>query len=57
MGKLSHFLEIEVHRDATGLYLTQTKYATYLLKRIGYESLKPSQTPMAAGKLISKTQG
>lgn len=27
MGSLSQFLGIEVHRDTTGLYLTQTKYA------------------------------
>lgn len=28
-----------------------------LLKKFGYESIKPSVTPMAAGKLISKTDG
>lgn len=39
MGSLSQFLGMEVYRDTTGLYLTQTKYVVGLLKRFGYESL------------------
>ncbi|XP_022869192.1 uncharacterized protein LOC111388660 [Olea europaea var. sylvestris] len=57
MGNLSQFLGIEVYRDTTGLYLNQAKYATDLLKKFGYENLKPSLTPMATGKLISKAEG
>ncbi|XP_022899225.1 uncharacterized protein LOC111412519 [Olea europaea var. sylvestris] len=57
MGNLSQFLGIKVFRDKVGLYLTQTKYAIDLLKKFGYENPKPSLIPMAAEKLITKTEG
>lgn len=57
LGNLRQFLGIEVRRDDTGLYLKQTRYGMDLLKRLGYEHLKPSPTPMVTGKPISKDEG
>ncbi|XP_022863572.1 uncharacterized protein LOC111383674 [Olea europaea var. sylvestris] len=57
MGNLNQFLGIEVYRDVTGLYLTETKYMVDLLKKFDYENLKPVPTPLAVGKLISKDEG
>jgi len=57
MGDLKLFMGIEAQRDATGLYLNQTRYIMDLLKRFSYENLKPSLTPMAVWKPISKTEG
>ena len=41
LGQIHYFLGIEEYRDATGLYLTQSKY------------VKPCPTPMTAGKISS----
>ena len=41
MGDLHHFLGIEVRRDVTGMYLTQSKYIEELLKRTEMENARP----------------
>lgn len=35
MGDIYYFLEIQVHRHQGGLFLNQSKYATYLLIYVG----------------------
>ncbi|KAL5553080.1 hypothetical protein UlMin_040481 [Ulmus minor] len=57
LGDLHYFLGIEVYRDETGIYLTQTKYIEDLLKKRNLEHLKHCPTPMAVGKPISKSDG
>ena len=37
LGLLHYFLGIEVHRDASGMYLKQTKYIRDLLKKFNME--------------------
>lgn len=50
LGTLNYFLGLEVQRDATGLVLTQTNYATELLHKAGMTECKPSPSP---GLLLS----
>ncbi|XP_038701799.1 uncharacterized mitochondrial protein AtMg00810-like [Tripterygium wilfordii] len=57
MGSLHHFLGVEVQRDVTGMYLTQTRYIEDLLKRAGLENTKPCPTPAAIGKHYTSTDG
>ncbi|XP_062082482.1 uncharacterized mitochondrial protein AtMg00810-like [Humulus lupulus] len=57
LGPLHYFLGIEVHRDETGLYLSQAKYIKELLTRTAMLHLKPCSTPMTVGKALSKTDG
>lgn len=45
LASLHLFLGIEVTRDDTGFYLTQTKYIEELLKRADMENSKPCSTP------------
>ena len=39
------------------IFLIQTKYATYLLKKFGMEECKPSLTPMEQNLKLSKFEG
>ncbi|KAL5561041.1 hypothetical protein UlMin_030788 [Ulmus minor] len=57
MGQLHYFLDIEVYRDSTGLYLTQSKYAADLLRKLELEHMKPCITPMSVGKPLLVTNG
>jgi hypothetical protein len=56
LGALSYFLRIEVNKATTGIYLTQTKYTSDLLKRAGMLACKPVPTPLATSSTLS-TQG
>jgi hypothetical protein len=52
LGPLHYFLGIEVNYIADGLYLSQTKYTTDLLKRAGMLACKSAPTPLSpTGKL------
>ena len=57
LGALHYFLGIEVYRDDTGLYLTQSKYIGEILDRFGMLNIKPCPTPMVSGKVLSKDDG
>lgn len=48
LGSLSYFLGIEVHKTGLGLLLSQSKYASDLLKRAGMLECKPSQSPTSS---------
>nr|KYP35708.1 Copia protein [Cajanus cajan] len=50
LGQLHYFLGIEVHRDATGMYLKQSKYIKDLLRKFKMENASPCPTPMVTGK-------
>ena len=57
LGFLHFFLGVEVFRDTTGLYLTQTKYVANLLKRTKIDEAKPLPFPATLGKILSKRDG
>lgn len=47
LGDLHYFLGIEIKKSINGILLTQDKYASDMLKRVGMEKTKPVKTPMA----------
>ncbi|KAL5540215.1 hypothetical protein UlMin_044161 [Ulmus minor] len=57
LGPLHLFLGIEVTRDETGIFLTQTKYIEDLLRRTDMVNTKPCPTPAITGKPLIADDG
>ncbi|CAL8990582.1 unnamed protein product, partial [Prunus brigantina] len=51
LGPLHYFLGLEVKCTASGLFLSQTKYACDLLQRTDFLGAKPCATPLGSYKL------
>jgi len=49
LGSVNYFLGFEAHRDASGIYLTQSKYTLDMLKKAGMQDCKPCETPVNLG--------
>eukprot|EP00253_Pinus_taeda_P003369 PITA_03369 len=49
MGPLHFFLGLEISQDATGIKLSQAKYARDLLERFRMANCKPAPTPFLSG--------
>jgi hypothetical protein len=45
LGPLRYFLGIDIKRDDTGFFLSQEKYATEILDRVGMSNYNPAGTP------------
>jgi hypothetical protein len=50
LGDLHYFLGIEVTKIKNGLLLTQEKYASDLLQRVGMSNCKPVATPLSTSE-------
>lgn len=48
LGELHYFLGIEVNKTSDGKMLTQEKYASDILRRVGMQDCKPVSTPLLA---------
>nr|GEX70351.1 retrotransposon protein, putative, Ty1-copia subclass [Tanacetum cinerariifolium] len=46
MGKISFFLGLQISQSPRGIFINQSKYAFESLKRYGFESCDPVDTPM-----------
>ncbi|GKG29786.1 copia protein [Tanacetum coccineum] len=46
MGKISFFLRLQISQSPRGIFINQSKYALESLKKYGYESCDPVDTPM-----------
>jgi hypothetical protein len=57
LGHLSYFLGIEVKQAADGICLSQIKYTTDLLQRVGMLSCKPAITPLSSTGKLSVHEG
>lgn len=57
LGGLSYFLGLEVTPVATGLHISQTKYAMDILKRSSMLECKPYSTPIATKLSLSLHDG
>ena len=57
LGDLHYFLGIEVTKVKDGILLTQQKYATELLQRVGMISCKPVSTPLSISEKQSAYAG
>ncbi|GJV10848.1 retrovirus-related pol polyprotein from transposon TNT 1-94 [Tanacetum coccineum] len=65
MGQMSFFLGLQVSQNPRGIFINQSKYAQEILKKFGFDSCTPIDTPMAerpnldedkGGKLIDPTR-
>jgi histone deacetylase 1/2 len=57
LGDLHYFLGIEVNKVASGLLLTQDKYASDLLKKVNMSSCKSVSTPLSTSEKLSVFEG
>jgi histone deacetylase 1/2 len=57
LGDLHFFLGIEVKRQHNGLVLTQEKYATELLEKVGMHDCKIAPTPLSSTEQLSLYDG
>ena len=58
MGELNYFLGLQIKQTKDGIFVHQSKYVKNLLKRFGYENVKPKSTPMNQNsKLTSDESG
>ncbi|GJZ11155.1 retrovirus-related pol polyprotein from transposon TNT 1-94 [Tanacetum coccineum] len=47
MGKISFFLGLQISQSPRGIFINQSKYAIESLKKYGFDSCDPVDTPMA----------
>jgi hypothetical protein len=57
LGKLNYFLGIEVVQEQDGIILTQEKYASDLLKRVGMSDCKGVATPLSTSEKLIMSEG
>jgi hypothetical protein len=57
LEELHYFLGIEVKKTATGILLSQEKYTSDILKRVGMMNCKPVSTPMSTSEKLSTHNG
>jgi hypothetical protein len=57
LGELHYFLGIEVKKMGNGILLTQEKYTSDLLSRVGMADCKPMNTPMSSTEKLSLHEG
>jgi histone deacetylase 1/2 len=57
LGDLHFFLGIEVKKKQNGLILTQKKYATELLDKVGMHGCKSASTPLSSTEQLSLYDG
>eukprot|EP00253_Pinus_taeda_P024835 PITA_24835 len=53
LGELTYFLGLQVQQNKDGIFLSQTKYLTQILKKYDMEDSKPVCTPMVTGCSLS----
>jgi hypothetical protein len=57
LGPLSYFLGIAVSRHSSGIFLSQSTYASEIIERAGMTSCKPSATPVDTKQKLSTSSG
>nr|GFB01214.1 putative ribonuclease H-like domain-containing protein [Tanacetum cinerariifolium] len=56
MGELSFFLGLQVKQKSDGIFISQDKYVTEILKRFDFVTVKIASTPMESNKLLIKDE-
>lgn len=57
LGTLHYFLSIEVNKVCDGIHLSQSKYASDILKRVSMTRCKPMATPLSVAEKLSIKEG
>ena len=57
LGDLHYFLGIEVSKVRDGILLTQEKYASDILRRVGMTDCKPVAAPLSVSEKLSAHEG
>jgi hypothetical protein len=53
IGELNYFLGLQVKQTAKGIFISQSKYAKYLVKRFGLDRKSHARAPMSTSVMIS----
>ncbi|GJX38585.1 putative ribonuclease H-like domain-containing protein [Tanacetum coccineum] len=53
-GELTFFLELQVKQKEDGIFISQDKYVTEILKKFGFSDVKTASTPMETHKPLLK---
>ncbi|GJT34949.1 putative ribonuclease H-like domain-containing protein [Tanacetum coccineum] len=56
MGELTFFLRLQVKQKENGIFISQDKYVTEILKKIGFSDVKTTSTPMETQKALFKDE-
>ncbi|GKA74674.1 hypothetical protein Tco_0780976 [Tanacetum coccineum] len=56
MGELTFFLELQVKQKEDGMFISQDKYVTEILKKFGFTDVKTASTPMETQKALLKDE-
>ncbi|GKB75611.1 putative ribonuclease H-like domain-containing protein [Tanacetum coccineum] len=56
MGELTFFLGLQVKQKEDGIFISQDKYVTEILKKFGFTDVKTASTPMETQKPLLKYQ-
>ncbi|GJT22279.1 reverse transcriptase domain-containing protein [Tanacetum coccineum] len=56
MGELTFFLVLQVKQMEDGIFISQDKYVTDILKKFGFIDVKTASTPMETQKLLLKDE-
>ncbi|GJY46442.1 putative ribonuclease H-like domain-containing protein [Tanacetum coccineum] len=54
MGKLTFFLGLQVKQKEDGIFISQDKYVTEILKKFGFSDVKRARTPIETQKALIK---
>ncbi|GJX56088.1 putative ribonuclease H-like domain-containing protein [Tanacetum coccineum] len=54
MGELTFFLGLQVKQKEDGIFISQDKYVTEILKKFGFSDVKTASTPMETHKSLLK---
>nr|GEV68047.1 reverse transcriptase domain-containing protein [Tanacetum cinerariifolium] len=58
LGKISFFLRLQISQSPRGIFINQSKYSLESLKKYGFESCDPVNTPMVEkSKLVEDKKG
>ncbi|GJV52275.1 putative ribonuclease H-like domain-containing protein [Tanacetum coccineum] len=56
IGELTFFLGLQVKQKKDGIFISQDKYVTEILKKFGFTDVKTASTPMETQKLLLKDE-
>ncbi|GJZ35278.1 putative ribonuclease H-like domain-containing protein [Tanacetum coccineum] len=56
MGELTFFLGLQVKQKEDGIFISQDKHVTEILKKLGFTDVKTLSTPMETQKLLLKDE-